>query len=129
MVFFCNSFFSVLVLFCSVWVFFLICWKVNWYILIATEMLMSFVNLQARYRSYVNKYVICKQVQAITLFILLENVNKRGGVIIFLFYFNFYIYLFVVIKKSVCCFSSYDLGFFLNNEFCISLTYDLKNWH
>lgn len=55
-------------------------------------MLMSFVNLQARYRSYVNKYVICKQVQAITLFKLFENVNER----FFLsFFYSILIFIFV----------------------------------
>lgn len=55
-------------------------------------MLMSFVNLQARHRSYVTKYVICKQVQAITLFILLENVHES----FFLsFFYSIFIFIFV----------------------------------
>lgn len=90
-------------------------------------MLMSFVNLQARYRSYVNKYVICKQVQAITLSILLENVNER----VFLsFFFSILFFIFVrsyqktmsAVFHQLICFL-----IFLSHEFCISLTHDLKN--
>lgn len=92
-------------------------------------MLMSFVNLQARYRSsYVNKYAICKQVQAITLFILLENVNER----FFLsFFYSILIFIFVRSYKKQCLlfFIIWCFLIFLSHEFCISLTHDLKNWH
>lgn len=91
-------------------------------------MLMSFVNLQARYRSYVNKYVICKQVQAITLFILLENVNER---FFFLsFFYSILIFIFVrSYQKTMSAVFPHLICFliFLSHEFCISLTHDLKN--
>lgn len=83
-------------------------------------MLMSFVNLQARYRSYVNKYVICKQVQAITLFILLENVNERVF-LIFIFVRSYQKTMSAVFHHLIC------FLIFLSHEFCISLTHDLKN--
>lgn len=72
-------------------------------------MLMSFVNLQARYRSsYVNKYAICKQVQAITLFILLENVNERVflsffySILIFIFVRSYQKTMFAVFHHLIC---------------------------
>lgn len=90
-------------------------------------MFMSFVNLQARYRSYVKKYLICKQVQAITLFILLENVNER----VFLSYFySILIIIFVrSYQKTMSAVFHHLICFliFLSHEFCISLTHDLKN--
>lgn len=90
-------------------------------------MLMSFVNLQARYRSYVNKYVICKQVQAITLFILLEMLMKG----FFLsFFYSILIFIFVrSYQKTMSAVFHHLICFliFLSHEFCISLTHDLKN--